>query len=150
MSRPTAAPGSVIVVQTDDLDFAVAGGNVCAVAQQRGIAAFIIDGVIRDVAEIRASKFPVFARGLSPIPGGKDKIQPLNQPITCGGVRVEAGDIVVADEEGIVAVPAASADSVLQKAQLRAAKDDALTLDQWEAQHRERIESTLREKGYSD
>src|SRR4051812_45106387 len=49
-----AAPGSVIVVQSGDLDFALAGGNVCAVAQRRGVAAFVLDGLIRDLAEVRA------------------------------------------------------------------------------------------------
>lgn len=46
-----APPGSVIVVEARDTAFAVAGGNVCAVAQRRGIAAFVVDGVIRDLAE---------------------------------------------------------------------------------------------------
>src|SRR5690349_1285823 len=64
-----APRGSIIVVEAGDLDYAVAGGNVCAVAQKHGILAFVIDGVIRDVAEARANRFPVFARGLSPIPG---------------------------------------------------------------------------------
>ncbi|MBZ0282648.1 MAG: RraA family protein [Anaerolineae bacterium] len=146
-----AAPGSVIVVETGgDMDYAVAGGNVCAVAQKHGIAAFVIDGVIRDLAEARANRFPVFARGVIPIPGGKEIIQPLNQPITCGGVAVSPGDVVVADEEGIVVVPASRADDVLKDAQRRALKDAAQTLEQWEAQHRERIEAILRDKGFRD
>lgn len=146
-----AAPGSIIVVETGgDLDYAVAGGNVCAVAQKHGIAAFVIDGVIRDLAEARANRFPVFARGVIPIPGGKEIVQPLNQPITCGGVAVSPSDVVVADEEGIVVVPAARADDVLVAAQRRAAKDAAQTLEQWEAQHRERIEAILRDKGFKD
>lgn len=146
-----APRGSIIVVETGgDMDYAVAGGNVCAVAQKRGIAAFVIDGVIRDLAEARANRFPVFARGVIPIPGGKEIVQPLNQPITCGGVAVSPGDVVVADEEGIVVVPAARADDVLKAAQRRAAKDAAQTLEQWEAQHRERIEAILRDKGFQD
>jgi len=146
-----AAPGSIIVVETGgDMDYAVAGGNVCAVAQKRGIAAFVIDGMIRDLAEARTNRFPVFARGVIPIPGGKEIVQPLNQPITCGGVAVSPGDVVVADEEGIVVVPAARADDVLKAAQRRAAKDVAQTLEQWEAQHRERIDAILRDKGFTD
>ncbi len=146
-----AAPGSVIVIETGgDMDYAVAGGNVCAVAQKHGITAFVIDGVIRDLAEARANRFPVFARGVIPIPGGKEIIQPLKQPITCGGVAVSPGDVVVADEEGIVVVPAVRADDVLKDAQRRALKDAAQTLEQWEAQHRERIEAILRDKGFRD
>ena len=143
-----APVGSVIVVQADDTDYAVAGGNVCAVAQKHGIAAFIIDGVIRDVAESRRNQFPVFARGVMPIPGAKNIVHPLNQPVMCGGVHVALNDIVIADEEGIVVVPAASADDVLKKAQMRAAKDELETLDQWERTHRARIDAILRDKGY--
>lgn len=68
-----APAGSIIVVDTGgDIDYAVAGGNVCKIAASRGIAGFIIDGVIRDIAEIREIKFPVFARGLMPKPGIKE------------------------------------------------------------------------------
>lgn len=143
-----ADPGSIIVVEAGDMNYAVAGGNVCAVAQQRGIAAFIIDGVIRDLAELRDNRFPVFARGVSPIPGGKDKIGVLNGTVRCGGVRVAPGDMVVADEEGIVVVPVGQLESVLQKAQARAAKDASETLAQWEAAHRAKIDAILREKGF--
>ena len=66
-----AEPGSIIVMEAGDVDYAVAGGNVCAVAQKRGVAAFIIDGAIRDLAEIRKLGFPVFARGVIPIPGAR-------------------------------------------------------------------------------
>ncbi len=142
-----AAPGAILVVEAGDTDFAVAGGNVCAVAQRRGVAAFVVDGVIRDVAETRENRFPVFARGVIPIPGGKDAVGVLNGPVRCGGVEVSPGDIVVADEEGIVVVPAARSDAVLKAAQARAAKDAAESLDAWEAAHRTRIEAILRGKG---
>ncbi len=122
-----AAPGSVIVVEAGDIDYAVAGGNVCAVAQRRGIAAFVVDGVIRDLAEARERRFPVFARGVIPIPGTKDAIDVLNGPVRCGAVHVAPGDLVVADEEGIVVVPADRLDAVLAAAQARAAKDAAET-----------------------
>ena len=144
-----APPGSIIVVQAGDVDYAVAGGNVCAVAQKRGIAAFVVDGVIRDLAEVRANRFPVFARGVSPIPGGKDVLDLINSPVTCGGVQVAPGDYVIADEEGIVVVPVAKLDAVLQAAQARAAKDAAETLEAWEAAHRARIDDILRKKGFT-
>ncbi len=60
--------GSVLVIECGDLHHALAGGNVCAVAQRRGITAFVADGLIRDVAEVRSMGFPVFARGVIPIP----------------------------------------------------------------------------------
>ena len=62
-----AAPGEIIVVEAGDSNYAMSGGNVCAIAQERGIAGFIIDGAIRDIAEVREARFPVFARGCIPI-----------------------------------------------------------------------------------
>ena len=109
-----AEPGDVIVVQAGDDRMAVAGGNVCAVAQRRGVIGFVIDGVIRDVAEARGRGFPVFARGVSPIPAGQDGPGEIGGPITCGGVRVDPGDVVVADEDGIVVVARARAETVLK------------------------------------
>lgn len=58
-----AEPGSVVVVESGDVEYALAGGNVCAVAQRRGIAGFVVDGVIRDVGEVRAAGFPCSGGG---------------------------------------------------------------------------------------
>jgi regulator of RNase E activity RraA len=143
-----AEPGDVIVVEAGDDEMAVAGGNVCAVAQRRGMAGFVIDGVIRDLAESRANGFPLFARGVSPIPGAKDGPGEINGTITCGGIAVHPGDVIVADEEGIVVVPRAQAAEVLKKGDAKAAADAAETLDNWERKHRARVESTLQAKGY--
>lgn len=143
-----APPGSVVVVEAGDTDYAVSGGNVCAVAQRRGIAAFVVDGVVRDLAEARAIGFPLFARGVIPIPGGKERIGVLNGPVRCGGVLVSPGDVVVADEEGIVVVPVARREAVLAAARARVAKEAAETLDEWEVAHRARIEATLRQHGF--
>ena len=144
-----APRGSVIVVQSD-LDYAVAGGNVCAVAQRNGVAAFVVDGVIRDLADVRELRFPVFARGVMPIPGGKEKLDVIDGPVTCGGVAVSPGDMVIADEEGIVVVPVAQLDAVLKKAQARAAKDATETLDAWEKAHHTRIDELLKKKNFSE
>jgi len=143
-----AEPGDVIVVEAGDDEMAVAGGNVCAVAQRRGVAGFVIDGAIRDVGESRANGFPLFARGRSPIPAGKDGPGDIGLPVTCGGVRVNPGDVVVADEEGIVVVGRARAETVLRDARGKAAKDAAESLDEWERKDRARVESTLRARGY--
>jgi regulator of RNase E activity RraA len=144
-----APSGSVIIVDSADCDYAVAGGNVCAVAQRRGIAGFIVDGVIRDLAELRESRFPVFARGVCPIPGKKDVLSVLDGTVRCGGVEVAPGDVIVADEEGIVVVPVSSSDEVLERARAKAAKDAAQSLDEWEAQHAARIEAILKQKGFA-
>lgn len=141
-----AAPGSVIVVESGGSPLAVAGGNVCAVAQRNGIAGFVVDGFIRDLAEVRERGFPVFARGVFPKPGGKKHAGPVGEA-TVGGVHIRTGDLVLADEEGIVAVPADQAQDLLATAEEKAAKESAQTLDQWEATHRERITRALREAG---
>ena len=145
-----APAGSVIVVESGDLDYALAGGNVCAVAQRRGIAGFVADGLIRDLAEVREAGFPVFARGVIPIPGAKKAVTPLGGPVRCGGVRVEAGDVVVADEEGVVTVPAARRTETLTAARAKLAKEAAETLDQWETAHRARIDELLAAGGFED
>jgi 4-hydroxy-4-methyl-2-oxoglutarate aldolase len=138
-----AEPGSVIVVQAGDCDYAVAGGNVCAIAQRNGIAGFVVDGVMRDLAEVRELGFPVFARGVIPVAGVRATVEPLNRPVRCGGVLVHTGDVVVADEEGIVVTPAARADQVRYDAEARQASEAAESLDDWEAAHRARVEALL-------
>ena len=143
-----AEPGSIIVVEAGDVDYALAGGNVCAVAQRRGVAAFVLDGVIRDLAEVCAMGFPVFARGVIPIPGAKAVVTPLGERIRCGGVSVDAGDIVVADEEGIVVTPGTRADQVFRDATAKLTAEAGESLDDWEAAHRARIDKILAANGY--
>jgi regulator of RNase E activity RraA len=143
-----AAPGSILVVDAHGSDCAVAGGNVCAVAQRRGIAAIVVDGVIRDVAEVRDAGFPVFGRGVTPVAGVKAVVAPLGEPVRCGGVLVGAGDVVVADDDGVVVVPADQAGKALSDATAKADAEANQTLDEWEADHRARIERLLAEKGF--
>src|SRR5437667_1530759 len=102
-----AEPGDVIVVEAGDDAMAVAGGNVCAIAQKRGVAGVVVDGVIRDIGESRASGFPLFARGRSPIPAAKEGPAEINRPIPCGRGVVHPGDIVDPAAELLVAVPPA-------------------------------------------
>lgn len=143
-----ARPGDVIVVEAGDDEMAVAGGNVCAIAQRNGVAALVVDGVIRDVVESRENRFPVFARGASPIPAKRVGDGGMNVQVRCGGVVVNPGDVVVADEEGIVVIPRARAEDVLAKAQARVAADAKLSLDDWEKRHRAAVETALKARGY--
>lgn len=145
-----APPGSIIVVESGDLDHALAGGNVCAVAQRRGVAALVVDGVIRDIAEVREIGFPVFGRGILPLPGTKTTVHPLplNEPIYCGRVEVKSGDVIVADEEGIVVVPKQNLDRVAAEASARVEKEAVQSLDDWGQAHKDRIDKMLAEKGF--
>ncbi|MGW7535817.1 RraA family protein [Amycolatopsis sp. NPDC054798] len=144
-----APAGAVIVAESGDVDYALAGGNVCATAQRRGIAGFVLDGVIRDLSEVREARFPVFARGVIPIPGTKAAVTPLGEPARCGGVTVHAGDIVVADEEGVVVVPGPDAAQVLADARAKLAKEEAQTLDEWAEAHRAKVDAALKAGGFS-
>jgi 4-hydroxy-4-methyl-2-oxoglutarate aldolase len=143
-----APAGAVVVVEAGDVEYALAGGNVCAVAQRRGIAGFVLDGVVRDLGEIRSLRFPVFARGVIPIPGAKNVVAPLNEAVSCGGVTVSAGDVVVADEDGVVVVPAPRAADVLAAAQAKLAQEAGESLDAWDSAHRAKIDELLRERGF--
>jgi len=132
---------SIIVVEADDNNYAVAGGNVCAVAQQNGIAGFVIDGVIRDLGEIRSLNFPIFARGVFPKPGGKSDDGESQVPISCGGVTVNTGDLIIADEEGIVVIPQSDIEMTLDNALSKQRKAEAQSLADWRTNH----ETTIRE-----
>lgn len=137
-----AQPGDIIVA-LGDTRYALSGGNVCAIAQQNGIAGFVIDGVVRDLAEVRDMQFPVHALGVHPKPGAKKIYRELNQPVKVGGVLVHAGDMVVADEDGVAIIPQAEIDSALAIAQQRHAKDAGQTLAEWRANHEKNVHKIL-------
>ena len=145
-----AAPGSVIVVESGERNFALAGGNVCAVAQKNGIAGLVLDGLVRDISEIRARGFPVFGCGVIPVAAAKAAVGTLDRPISCGGVAVASGDVIVADEDGVVVVPGANSAALLKAAQARAAKEASQSLDQWRADHQRRIAEALRRAGFEE
>ncbi len=138
-----APKGAIIVAEADGNDYAVAGGNVCAVAQENGITGFVIDGVIRDVGELKELNFPVFARGVFPKPGAKNKDGASQVEITCGGVTVNTGDLIVADEEGIVVIPQADIEATLASALVKKEKAEAQSLADWRANHEVKINSVL-------
>lgn len=124
MGIQQARAGDVVVVSAQGAtSTAMLGGNIALGMQSRGIKAFVIDGAVRDVSEIRELQFPTFARGIAAAAadlGGP--IGEVNVPIACGGVVVEPGDIIVADEDGIVVVPASSAEDVVAAVQALNAK----------------------------
>jgi regulator of RNase E activity RraA len=138
-----APKGSIIVVDGVDSAYAVAGGNVCAVAKERGIKGFIVDGVIRDLGEITSMQFPVYAKGVFPVPGNKHIFSELAQPIVCGGVTVNTDDMVIADIEGIAVIPRLQLVSVYEKACEKAQKENAMSLGEWRTRHQANIQIAL-------
>jgi regulator of RNase E activity RraA len=103
----SAAPGDVLVINGEAFTEAVMmGGLMCGRAKQRGLAGVIIDGAVRDVAELRKLQWPVFASGITPRAGTFAKLGQLKVPVCCGNVVIQPGDMVAGDEDGIVAIPA--------------------------------------------
>lgn len=139
-----APAGAVIVARSEDGLSALVGGNVCAVAQQRGIAGMVIDGLARDLHEIRDLNFPVFARGLCPKPAVKKKVGASTPKIVCGGVEISPLDLVLADEEGVVVAPATDAEQVVKNAVTQAKKAAATPLEAWSENHRRVIQEALK------
>jgi RraA family protein len=99
-------PGDVIVVDAGGSDMnAVLGDLVSNKAKHRGAAGFVVDGLVRDLQSIQEIDFPVFARGTTPIGPLHRGPGEINYPISCGGVVVNAGDLIVGDAMGVVVVP---------------------------------------------
>lgn len=114
-----AAPGSVVVIAVDGgPDVAVWGGLMTAGAYARGLAGAVLDAGVRDIPEIRRDyDFPVISRAVSPgTTLGHFRTLAANVPVTCAGVEVHPGDIVVGDVDGVVVVPRAQAAEVLAMA----------------------------------
>ena len=119
-----AQPGDVIVVANDSYtETAVVGDLAVGMMRNKGVAAFVTDGLARDKAGIVATGVPVFCQGISPnSPGGYGK-GTVGVPVTLGGVHVQPGDIIVGDEDAVVVVPLARAEEILERlAEVRAAE----------------------------
>src|ERR1022692_5281304 len=114
-----ARPGSVyVMVLEDGGDYAGIGALMATAMKVRGLAGAVIDGSVRDTPQIRKLPFPVFSRGVVPSTTiNHYRFAGVNVPVTCAGVKVNGGDIIVADEDGVAVVPKAHAADVLKKAQ---------------------------------
>ena len=114
-----ARPGSVyVMVLEDGADYAGIGGLMATAMKVRGLAGAVVDGSVRDGPQIRKLQFPVYSRGVAPSTTiNHYRFAGVNIPVLCAGVRVNAGDIVTADEDGVAVVPRAKAEEVLKKAQ---------------------------------
>ena len=109
--------GDVLVIDAGgDLNNAVIGGILTFYAASIGMAGIVIDGAIRDVAEIRSRDFPVYARGVTHRGPYKDGPGEINVAVSVGGMVVNPGDIVVGDQDGALAIPQEDAATVIEKA----------------------------------
>ncbi len=115
-----AAPaGSVyVMVLENGVDFAGIGGLMATAMKYRGFTGAVLDASVRDTPQLRKLQFPVFSRGVAPSTTiNHFRFAGVNVPVTCAGARVNANDIIVADEDGVAVVPRAHAAEVLKKAQ---------------------------------
>jgi 4-hydroxy-4-methyl-2-oxoglutarate aldolase len=120
---PTAPPGSVLVA---DLHGAAHGhwGEILAVAaQQRGIRGLVIDGGVRDVAELAALGLPVSARHVTVVGTGKEHPGRFGVPVRRGGAVIRPGDLVVGDADSVLAVPQTAVAPILDRADARVADE---------------------------
>ena len=108
-----AKKGDVIVIATSGDDTAATIGDLWAFwAKKIGVAAIVCDGLVRDVAGLLKVGIPVFTRGVKPNSAFKHGPGEVNMDVTCGGVAIGPGDIIVGDRDGVVAVPLAQAEQV--------------------------------------
>lgn len=119
-------PGDVMVIDGGgDTEQAILGGIMSLHARQIGLAGLVVDGAVRDVAEIRQRDFPLFARGHVHRGPYKDGPGEINVPVCIGGMTVMPGDIIIGDEDGLLAFPPEEAETLIAKAQAQQAKEEA-------------------------
>lgn len=114
-----AKPGEVgVIVMEGTLDIAAMGNLMATAAKVRGMAGMVLDGAIRDIWDVRRMGLTVYARSATPRTAvGHYATVANNIPVECAGITVRPGDIIVADEDGVVVVPQERAAEVLKKAQ---------------------------------
>ena len=129
-----ARPGDIIVIdRCGDESIATIGGAVAYAARKAGVAGIIVDGLVTDLGELRQYGVPVWSRGTSAVTvktlglGGE-----FCTPISCGGVGVAPGDAILADENGVLVLPAADIRESVQRA-LKMSADEKKTLARLDA-----------------
>jgi 4-hydroxy-4-methyl-2-oxoglutarate aldolase len=119
-----ARPGDVLVIDgKGDRTAALMGSIMINACKQLGLAGVVIDGSVRDTEELRELGFPVYSTGANP--NGPTKFIPgrINWPISCGGVAVRPGDLIVGDADGVVVIEREKAPSLLEAAGRKVAEE---------------------------
>lgn len=111
-----AKPGDVLVVDAKgDTYRAFAGDFMVGMVQTLGIKGIVGDGVIRDIEGTKQLNFPVFCKGTTLAASGKAGMGEINVPISCGGVTVHPGDLIIGDADGVLVVPQEMEQEILKK-----------------------------------
>lgn len=125
-----ARPGDVLVIDgKGDRTAALMGTIMMTACRQLGIAGVVIDGSVRDSLEIEEMGFPVFCAGTNPNGPTKNVPGRIGHPITCGGVQVRSGDLVVADADGVVVIERERSEGLLPLAR-RKVEDEGTRIAQ--------------------
>ena len=115
-----AQPGDILVVAAQgDLSNSIMGELMALWSIKRGLGGFIFDGAIRDIGSLKKLEIPIYASGITPAGPYKDGPGEINFAVSCGGVVVNPGDILVGDEDGIVVIKPEDAPELLKKAQAK-------------------------------
>lgn len=118
--------GCVLVVAGHSTSRTAVVGDLMAMElQQAGVAGLVTDGLVRDSREICGLDFPVWCRGTTPIASGKHNSGVVGGAVTIGGALVREGDLMVADDDGVVIWPQEQYDALLARAQARLESDNA-------------------------
>ncbi|WP_018701346.1 RraA family protein [Amorphus coralli] len=144
-----ARPGDVIVVDAGgDLTNALIGELIITHARSRGVVGFVINGATRDMDVLGADTFPVFAAGVSHRGPYKDGPGEVGLPISLDGMVVASGDIIIGDQDGVLAIPREAAPDILPLAQKQVENEAkiqaAIAGDGWD---RAWVDKLLRERG---
>lgn len=123
---PTLGEGDVLVVNGQGVTHrALIGELIAGRATARGCAGFVLDAAVRDAVDLEMMRFPVFARGTSPAGPYRNGPFLLGVPAAVGGVVVEPGDLILADDDGVAVVPWARREEILAGAETKQAKEAA-------------------------
>lgn len=144
-----AQPGDIIVIDGGgDLSTAVIGGLMRTTAISRRLGGFVIDGALRDVAEWAEGGLPVYALGHTHRGPSKEGPGQVNVPIACAGLSVQPGDLILGDADGVIAIPADEAETILAQCQAHAEKEARIRAENETGKlDTERFDTSLRQKG---
>ena len=116
-------PGDVLVIDgAGELTQALMGDIMASFAESLGVQGLVIDGAIRDVGALSQRDFPVYARGVTHRGPYKNGPGEINVPVTVGGMVVHPGDIIVGDEDGVLAIAPADVEAVIEGARRQASE----------------------------
>lgn len=144
-----AQPGDVLVIATDHHTATATWGDLTSmIGQEKKLGGMVTDGVIRDITGNLEVGFPVFATGVTPNSPWKDGPGEINFPVTCGGITVFPGDIIIGDADGVIVVPQADAEYVASKLPGIREKEEKTERNIRNGKYiPEWVEKTLQEKG---